>query len=83
MSEATTFEAAASAVASKVMYTGGSLAGSGVVLSNELIGAIGLVLAFAGFVVNWYYRSKRDRREELEFLARIERQRFNPLPEGD
>lgn len=67
----TAFEAAVAASASKIMYTGGAASGAGFVLSNELIGAIGLVIALAGFVVNWYYRRKDDRRRQHEHDAKM------------
>lgn len=58
------FEAAAAASASKVMYSGGAAAGAGAIFSNEVLGLLGLLIALAGFLVNWYYRRRQDQREE-------------------
>lgn len=66
-------EAAIAASASKVMYSGAGAAGAGIVLSNTVIGLLGLLIALAGFCVNSYYRRKQDRRDEREHQMRIDR----------
>ena len=58
----TAFDAAVAASASKVMYTGGGVASTGFVLSNEVIGLVGLLIALAGFFVNLYYKRRDDKR---------------------
>jgi hypothetical protein len=61
---------------SKTTYAGGATAGVGWMLSNEFIGLCGLILATAGFVVNFLFRIREDRRQqELHNvkLAEIER----------
>ena len=35
---------------------------------------IGLLIALAGFLVNWYYRAAQDRRDQIEHEARLRRE---------
>ena len=65
------FEVSAAASASKVMYTGALGAATGYVSSSTLLSVIGLLIAFAGFCVNVYYRNKQDQREEAEHQRRM------------
>ena len=37
---------------------------TGWILSSEFAVLFGLLLGLAGFLVNWYYRAKEDRRQE-------------------
>ena len=62
---------AIAASASKAMYAGGGMAGTGFVLDNEFFGLVGLVIALAGFGVNLYYKRLENKRQELEHNARM------------
>ncbi len=66
-------EAAASAVASKTTYGGAATSVLGWLLSSEFTVVVGIVVAVAGLLVNWYYKAKADRRAEQLFNARLER----------
>ncbi len=66
-------EAAASAVASKSTYGGAATSVLGWLLSSEFTVVVGIVVAVAGLLVNWYYKAKADRRAEQLFNARLER----------
>ena len=59
-----TVEAAVAASASKATYTGSGMFITGWILSSEFAVLFGLLLGLAGFLVNWYYRAKEDRRQE-------------------
>lgn len=65
------FEAAVAASATKAMYGGAGAAAGGFVMSNELLGVLGLLIALMGFAVNFYYRRKQDQREVLEHERRM------------
>lgn len=65
------FEAAAAAGATKAMYGGAGAGIGGFVMSNELLGVLGLLIALAGFAVNFYYRRKQDQREDREHQRRM------------
>lgn len=65
------FEAAAAASASKAMYAGAGSAVTGFVVSSEMLGLLGLLIALAGFFVNTYYRRKQDVREQREHEKRM------------
>ena len=43
-------------------------------LSNEFVALVGLLIALAGFLVNWYYRAAHDRRDRIEHEARLRRE---------
>lgn len=58
----TAFDAAIAASASKAMYAGGGVSGTGFMLSNEFIGLVGLLIALAGFFVNLHFKRKDDKR---------------------
>jgi hypothetical protein len=70
--------AAIAASASKAMYAGGGVAGTGVMLDSQFFGLVGLLIAIAGFAVNLYYKRqehslKREEnaRQEAEHRARM------------
>lgn len=65
------FEAAVAASATKAMYGGAGAGVGGFVMSNELLGVLGLLIALAGFAVNFYYRRKQDQRETAEHDKRM------------
>lgn len=64
-------EAAAAAVGSKATYGGAGITLSGWLLSNEFAVLAGLIIGVAGFLVNWFYKAKQDRRDEREHRARM------------
>ncbi|MFK7088687.1 holin [Chromobacterium violaceum] len=65
------FEATAATVASKATYGGAGGSVAGFLLSNEFAVLVGLLVAVGGFLMNWYYRAKQDRREQAEHDARM------------
>lgn len=65
------FDAAVAASATKAMYGGAGAAAGGFVMSNELLGLLGLLIALAGFLVNFHYRRKQDQRESVEHEKRM------------
>lgn len=65
------FDAAVAASATKAMYGGAGTAAGGFVMSNEMLGLLGLLIALAGFGVNTYYRRKQDVREQREHERRM------------
>ncbi len=64
-------DAAIASTASKVTYTGAGMTISGWMLSSEFAVLVGIVLGVAGFIVNWYYRHKEDRRSQAEHEIRM------------
>ena len=66
-----TIEAALAAVGSKATYGGAGATVAGWLLSNEFAVLAGLALGLAGFVVNWYYRHKADKRAAAEHFAKM------------
>lgn len=64
-------ETTAAALGSKATYAGSGGAVVGWLLSNEFAVLAGLLLGVAGFLVNWYYRYKADRRAQREHEARM------------
>lgn len=64
-------EGTVAAAASKATYLGSGAAVTGWLLSSEFAVLAGLVLGVAGFVVNFYYRRKQDRREQAEHDAKM------------
>lgn len=58
------FETAAAAAGSKATYTGAGASVAGWFFSSEFGVLIGVLLGIAGFAINWYYKHKRDQREE-------------------
>ena len=68
-------EAAIAAYGSKATYTG---AGASVLswrMSSQFGVVAGVILGVAGFIVNWYYRHKANRREQEEHDLRVLRER--------
>jgi cbb3-type cytochrome oxidase subunit 3 len=64
-------EVAASTVATKSMYAGGGVTVFGWVFQVSAATAIGLIITILGFLVNFYFQFRRNRREELEHKARM------------
>lgn len=55
---------AVASVASKLTYAGSASIGIGWWFTNEAAVLYGLIIGVAGILVNLYYRSKADKREE-------------------
>lgn len=66
-----TFDATMAAAGSKATYTGAGASLMGWVLSSEFGVLIGLLLGLGGFIVNWYYKHKEDKRQQREHEARM------------
>jgi hypothetical protein len=66
-----TFDATMAAVGSKATYTGAGASVLGWMLSSEFGILMGLLLGVGGFAVNWYYRAKEDKRQQLEHEKRM------------
>lgn len=66
-----TFDATMAAAGSKATYTGAGASVMGWVLSSEFGVLIGLLLGLGGFVVNWYYKHKEDKRQQAEHERRM------------
>lgn len=78
---ATNVEAAASAAsaasaavagwATKATYTGAGALLIGWLTSSQFGVLAGLLLGFSGFLVNWYYKAREDRRQEREHQLKV------------
>jgi hypothetical protein len=66
-----TFDATMAAVGSKATYTGASTTVFAWMLSSEFGILLGILLGLGGFIVNWYYKHKQDKREEIEHARRM------------
>ena len=67
----TAFDTAVAAAASKATYGG---AGASVVswfLSSEFGMLMGILIGVVGLGINWYYKHKQDKREEVEHARRM------------
>lgn len=64
-------DAAMAAVGSKVTYGGAGASVAGWLLSSEFAVLSGLILGLAGFLLNWYYRHKADKRAQAEHAAKM------------
>jgi heme/copper-type cytochrome/quinol oxidase subunit 2 len=71
MEKEATLDATIGTVASKATYTGAGMTISGWLLSSEAAILIGIVLGVAGFVVNWFYKYREDKRQQAEHEARM------------
>ena len=67
----TTFEATMAAAGSKATYTGASTSVVAWMLSSEFGILVGVLLGLGGFIVNWYYKHKQDKREQAEHDRRM------------
>lgn len=61
-----TFEATVAAAASKATYTGAGASVLGWLMSSQAGILFGIMLGVAGFIVNWYYKHKEDKRRQAE-----------------
>lgn len=66
-----TFEATLAAAGSKATYTGAGMTISGWLLSSEFAVLVGIFIGVGGFLVNWYYKHKEDKRQQLEHERRM------------
>lgn len=57
--------------ASKATYTGAGMTIGGWFLSSEFAVLMGVVIGVAGFVVNWHYKHKEDKRQQAEHERRM------------
>ncbi len=70
-----TFDAAASAVASKVTGVGSGVTLVSWMTANEIGIWVGILIGLAGLFVNWYFKHKSDKRQTKAheaYLARLE-----------
>lgn len=67
----TAYETTMAAVGSKATYTGASTTVFAWFLSSEFGILLGILLGLGGFIVNWYYKHKQDKREEIEHARRM------------
>ena len=58
---------------SKATYTGAGGTGLGWLLSSEGGILVGILLAVAGFLLNWYFSVKKDKREQAAHEALMAR----------
>lgn len=68
-------EAVAASVGTKATYTGSGVAVFAGLTSHDMIAVLGLGVAVAGFLLNWYYRHRADRRTAALDKLREERLR--------
>lgn len=66
-----TLDATIASVGSKATYTGATTSVLSWVLSSEFGILFGLMLGFGGFIINWYYKHKQDKREQAEHNRRM------------
>lgn len=71
-------EAATAAAASKVTMGGALATLWGWLASSQFVGVAGLGIAFAGLLVNWYFRARVDKREQKEHEARMRKLETRP-----
>lgn len=73
MSDTTTptIEATLAAVGSKATYTGAGASVLGWLMSSQAGILFGIILGVGGFMVNWYYRAKEDKRQQAEHERRM------------
>ncbi len=66
-----TIDATMAAIGSKATYTGAGTTLLGWLTSNEFAVLVGVLIGVGGFIVNWYYRHKEDKRRQLEHERRM------------
>lgn len=64
-------QAALAALGSKAAYGGGGTAVVSGLASSEIGVICGIAVGVAGLLVNWYYKAKQDRREQIEHEKRM------------
>lgn len=58
------------AAGNKTTIAGAGMTGIGFFMSNEFFGLVGAIVVVAGWLVNWYYKRKADKRQEAEDARR-------------
>ena len=58
------FDTTMAALGSKATYTGAGASILGWIMSSEFGILVGIILGVAGFLINWYYKHKQDKREQ-------------------
>lgn len=71
MSTDNTIDATISATASKATQIGASTSIVSWILSSEFGVLVGICIGVGGFLVNWYYKHKEDRRQQEEHERRM------------
>jgi hypothetical protein len=71
--------AVATSAALKTTVAGGGLVSFGGLTANDWAIVGGLVIAVAGFLLQWHFQRRRDRREVEEHEARMELLRANTV----
>lgn len=66
-----TVDATLAAIGSKATYTGAGASILGWMMSSQAGIFFGIILGVGGFLVNWYYRAKEDRRQQVEHERRM------------
>ena len=66
-----TVDATMAAIGSKATYTGAGASVVGWLMSSQAGILVGIIIGVGGFLVNWYYRHKEDKRREAEHKARM------------
>lgn len=75
MSTQSTIDASIAALGSKATYAGAGTTGVGWLLSSEATAMCGLLLGLAGLIVNYLFRRREDRRQQIEHESRMRRLR--------
>ena len=73
MSDTTTHtvDATMAAIGSKATYTGAGASVLGWLMSSQAGILVGIIIGVGGFLVNWYYRHKEDKRRQEEHDRRM------------
>lgn len=66
-----TVDATMSAIGSKATYTGAGASVLGWLMSSQAGILVGIIIGVGGFLVNWYYRHKEDKRRQEEHDRRM------------
>lgn len=64
----------AASVATKATYAGSTATVFGALASIDWVAVTGLLIAIAGFILNAYFQIRKNKREELESMIRIQRE---------
>lgn len=64
-------ESVIAASASNATYTGASAAVLGFLAADTVTAVLGATVAVGGFITNWYYKYKEDKRRQQEHELRL------------
>ena len=78
MTAMTEHETAIAAAASKATLAGAGVTVGSWLTSSEFGVVAGILIGVIGLGVNWYFRRKTDKREQLEYEARMRRMGAEP-----